>query len=178
MARQSEAEARDRVYLHRAMELALQAEAEGNLPIGAVIVLDGRIIAEGRNAIWSPLPAATRHAEMEALWSVDPALWPRAGEMTLYTTLEPCLMCAGAIMLHRIGRLVFGAADPYGGIGEGLAHGPPYFQKTHAAMCWEGPALPTECGALLARVLALLTKRPAELPAGGEGLYGGPPSPA
>jgi tRNA(adenine34) deaminase len=154
----------ERAFLRRAIHLALQAEAEGNLPIGAVIVLDGAIVGEGYNHIWSPVLAATRHAEMEALRAVDPALWPHAREMTLYTTLEPCMMCAGAILLHHLGRLVYGAGDDYGGIGAGAEHWPPYFQTTIAAMRWEGPALPEECDELFVRVCALLARRGETVP--------------
>jgi tRNA(adenine34) deaminase len=151
--------AADRTFLRRAMQLALQAEREGNLPIGAVIALDGAIIAEGYNHIWAPVPAHTRHAEMEALRVVDPSLWPRAAEMSLYTTLEPCMMCAGAILLHKVGRVVFGAGDDYGGMPLVAAHLPPYFQAARAAIRWEGPALPEECGALFAQAMALIAAR-------------------
>lgn len=79
-------------YLLKAVELALKAEQEGNLPIGALITLNDKIVAEGRNGIWHPLFDGTRHAENEALRSVPGELWSQAREMTLYTTLEPCLM--------------------------------------------------------------------------------------
>src|SRR5512143_1653195 len=99
----------DRDFLQRAIDLALLAEGEGNLPVGVVIALDGKIVAEGRNAIWVPRFDSTRHAEVEAMRAMPDGLWPLAERMSLYTTLEPCLMCLGAILLHRIGRVVFGA---------------------------------------------------------------------
>ena len=94
--------------MERAIELALLAEGEGNLPIGAVITHQGTIVGEGRNAIWEPHFDATRHAEIEAIRSVPVELWNSSGNLELHTTLEPCLMCAGSIMLHRIGKLIYG----------------------------------------------------------------------
>ena len=87
--------------MRRAIELALLAEREGNLPVGAVIALDGEVIAEGRSAIWVPEFDATRHAEMEALRAVPPGLWNSSEQMSLCTTLEPCLMCFGSNSLAR-----------------------------------------------------------------------------
>ena len=81
----------DKLFMHRAIELALLAEKEGNLPVGVVITLDGDVVAEGRNVIWVPKFDATRHAEMEALRAVPADLWRSSDEMSLYTTLEPCL---------------------------------------------------------------------------------------
>ena len=82
--------------LARALDLALTNEARGGLPVGAVISLDDRIIAEGASEVPGPPYHPGRHAEMQALAAVDVALWPRAAAMTVYTTLEPCLMCFGA----------------------------------------------------------------------------------
>jgi len=145
----------DTPYLHRAIQLAREAERNDNLPIGAVICLDGKIIAEGMNSIWYPVIGLTRHAEMEALRSVPAKLWSRSRDMTLFTTLEPCLMCAGAILLHQIGRLVFGAADPYGGVGVAVQNWPPYFREQFLRVDWIGPVLPAECDPLYARVREL-----------------------
>ena len=145
----------DTTYMRRAVQLAREAERRGNLPIGALICLDGEIIAEGMNSIWQPALGLTRHAEMEALRCVPEGLWSRAREMTLFTTLEPCLMCAGAILLHQIGRLVFGAADPYGGVGAALESLPPYFREQFSRVDWTGPALPAECDPLYARAREL-----------------------
>lgn len=146
--------------LREAIRLAESAEEEGNLPIGAVIALDREIIATGKNSIWQPAIALTRHAEMEALRAVPSELWARSREMTLYTTLEPCVMCAGAILLHRIGRLVFGSSDPYGGIGRSLSSLPPYFAEELSLCEWDGPALPEECDPLYARVQELESQEP------------------
>jgi tRNA(adenine34) deaminase len=146
-------------FLREAIRLALDAEEHGNLPIGAVIALDGRVVAKGQNFIWSPTLALTRHAEMEALQAVPQGLWPRAREMTLFTTLEPCIMCAGAILLHHLGRLVFGSADPAGGLGAAAGSLPRYFKEEMTLVQWMGPALPEECDALYARVLEHLKRR-------------------
>jgi tRNA(adenine34) deaminase len=143
---------KDITYLSRAIQLAREAEHRGNLPIGAVICLDGSIVAEGMNSIWQPELGLTRHAEMEALRTVPAHLWSRPREMTLYTTLEPCLMCAGAILLHQVGRLVFGALDPYGGVGAAAQNWPPYFREQFLRVEWIGPALPAACDPLYARV--------------------------
>jgi tRNA(adenine34) deaminase len=145
----------DITFLRQAIRLAEQAGLAGNLPIGAVIVLDGSIIATGSNAIWKPVPSYTRHAEMEALRAVPPELWARSREMTLYTTLEPCLMCAGAILLHQIGRLVYGSIDPWGGVSASLGSLPAYFREEFVLIEWSGPALPVECDPLYARIMEL-----------------------
>jgi tRNA(adenine34) deaminase len=150
---------RDVQLMQEAISLALSAEREGNLPIGAVIALDGEVIARGKNSIWQPGTALTRHAEMEALRSVPGELWARSGAMTLYTTLEPCVMCAGAILLHRIGRLVFGSSDPYGGVGQSLSSLPPYFEERLSLCQWVGPMLPEECDRLYMRVQELEDRR-------------------
>ncbi len=142
----------DTTYLRRAIQSAREAERRGNLPIGALICLDEAVIAEGMNSIWRPVVDLTRHAEMEALRSVPAHLWPRSREMTLFTTLEPCLMCAGAILLHQIGRLVYGARDPYGGVGATLQSLPPYFREQFLLVEWLGPAAPEECDPLYVRV--------------------------
>lgn len=138
-------------FLREAIRLAEEAEQHGNLPIGAVITLEDQIIARGMNAIWQPSLALTRHAEMEALRDVPAHMWPRSRQMTLFTTLEPCLMCAGAILLHQLGGLVFGSTDPIGGAGACLDSLPPYFRQAYSMMQWRGPALPTECDPLYAR---------------------------
>ncbi len=153
----------DVLHFRRAIELALEAEAKGNLPIGCVISLDGRIVGEGMNHIWVPDFNPTRHAEMEALNSVPRELWPRSAQMSLYTTLEPCLMCAGSIFQHSVGRVLFGTADPYGGSGFVFGHMSPYFERKLSAMRWLGPALPKGCDPLYGRVMELVERRQISL---------------
>lgn len=151
--------ANDTAFLREAIRLAVRAEEEGNLPIGAVVTLDGEAIAEGRSRIWVPVFDATRHAEVEALRAVPRDLIDRSREMTLYTTLEPCMMCAGAIFLHRIGRVVFGAEDDYGGLPVHEVELPRYFAKRRSQSRWEGPALAEECDPLFLRCLELVAAR-------------------
>ena len=148
----------DQDHLNRAIELAHEAGSMGNLPIGCVICLDDRIVAEGKNWIWVPRLAPYRHAELEALRALPGDLAPRLHEMTLYTTLEPCVMCAGAILLHQIGRVIFGASDGYGGIGVTVDQLPPYFAEQYARTSWIGPASSRECDLLYERVMELVTE--------------------
>ena len=149
---------RDLEYMHYAIRLAREAQRVGNLPVGAVISLDGKVVAEGKNSIWAPKLCPSRHAEIEALEAVPPELWVRAADMTLYTTLEPCLMCMGAILAHRIGRVVFGSSDSRGGASCVFGHMPPAFEKGLQALEWVGPALPQECDELDETVFAMLVE--------------------
>ncbi len=105
----------DRRFMRRALELAQHAAANGEVPVGAVIVRDDRIVAEGRNCpIGTHDPTA--HAEIRALRKAgDRVESYRLTGTTLYVTLEPCAMCAGAMIHARIARLVYGAADPKSG---------------------------------------------------------------
>ena len=146
---------KDRRFMRRAIELALQAEREGNLPVGAVISLGDEAVAEGRNRIWVPRLDVTRHAEMEALCAVPADLWNLSEEMSLYTSLEPCLMCFGSILLYGIGRVVFGSSDRYGGASSVLSHLPPFFQERIEKTQWLGPLMPAECDPLHERLLAM-----------------------
>lgn len=147
----------DRRFLQRAAELALAAEAEGNLPIGALLVLDGAVVAAAGNRSLRPLAHPGRHAEVRALAALPEALVPRLGEITCYTTLEPCLMCFGALVLHRVGRVVFGADDPLGGATGVVPWLPDYVRAKAAAIEWIGPALPEVCDPLARRALAAFT---------------------
>jgi tRNA(adenine34) deaminase len=149
----------DKKYLRRTIQLAREAERLGNLPIGAVMVLKGEMIAEGKNSIWAPQFDATRHAEMETLRSVPAHLWPQSREMTCYSSLEPCLMCLGALLMHQIGRIVFGSGDSQGGAGCSFGHLPPYFENELQTVAWIGPALPEECDELQARAMTLIAER-------------------
>lgn len=98
--------------MDRALELAREAAADGEVPIGCVVVREGRILSEARNAM-ERLQDATSHAEIRAISGASRALdsW-RLDGCTLYVTLEPCPMCAGAILNSRLARVVYGAGDP------------------------------------------------------------------
>lgn len=146
--------------LHRAVAFALEAERHGNLPIGAVICLDGRIIAEAGNALLKPQYHPGRHAEMEALARVPLDLWPRSRDMICYTTLEPCLMCFGALLLHGVGQVVFGARDEKGGAGYLLSSLPEYYREGGSVPAWTGPALPELCDELYRRARELFDLLP------------------
>ncbi|HTV49712.1 MAG TPA: tRNA adenosine(34) deaminase TadA [Steroidobacteraceae bacterium] len=105
----------DEEFMRRAWELAVAARAQGEVPVGAVLVQEGRIIAEGANRPIAALDP-TAHAEIEALRAGGRALGSyRLGGTTLYVTLEPCIMCACALVHARVQRLVFGAWDPRAG---------------------------------------------------------------
>jgi tRNA(adenine34) deaminase len=149
----------DLKHLYRAVQLARDARRAGNLPIGAVVTLDGEIVAAGKNTIWVPMLAPNRHAEIEALEALHPDLRGRAGEMTLYTTLEPCMMCLGAILVYHVGRVVFGAYDLRGGSSCVLGHMPPAFERIFEDVEWIGPALPQVCDELSKEVAALIKER-------------------
>ena len=156
---------KDVEYLRHAIRLAKEAHQIGNLPIGAVITLDGEVIAEGKNSIWVPKFSPSRHAEIEALDAVPPELWENRKAMTLYTTLEPCLMCMSTILVHRIGRVVFGSTDSRGGASYVFGHMPPSFERLFESLEWVGPALPQECDELNETIYAILAKRsPIYLP--------------
>ena len=101
----------DRIYMEAALELAAEAAAEGEVPVGCVIVRQGQIVGRGRNRREKD-KSALAHAELEAISQACAALggW-RLWECTLYVTLEPCPMCAGAIINARIPRVVYGASD-------------------------------------------------------------------
>ena len=151
----------DTAFFRRAIQLAKEAESRGNLPIGAVITLDGEIIAEGQNAIWHPVFNPNRHAEIEALRAVPEQLWEHSRRMTLYTTLEPCVMCMGAILLHRIGRVLYGSDDPYGGATPTIGHMPTFFEGQISRTEWLGPAYPKKCDKLYERAMILVERHSA-----------------
>lgn len=105
----------DEEYMRAALALAKEAADEGEVPVGAVIVKDGKIIATGRNRR-EVAKNALAHAELEAIHNACSVLggWRLSG-CTLYVTLEPCPMCAGAIINARLDRVVYGTADPKAG---------------------------------------------------------------
>ena len=155
----------DRRMLRRVHELALQAERSGNLPIACVIAEAGEVVAEGENRTLAPVYHPGLHAEVEALRRVPCELWETASELTLYTSLEPCLMCFGAIILHGVGRVVFGAPDPLGGATAIAPHLPAYVLAKAQAIEWIGPVLPDLFVPLCDRALRLGRggRRPVQL---------------
>jgi tRNA(adenine34) deaminase len=110
----------DRRFMGEALRVAQHAQREGDVPVGAVVVLDGRIVGLGRNRREVDADPAA-HAEIVALRQACRALgrW-RVDGATLYVTLEPCPMCAGALVNARVARLVYGADDPKAGAARSL----------------------------------------------------------
>ena len=136
----------DEQYMRRALELAARAEDE--VPVGAVVALDDRIVGEGWNR---PLSTSdpTSHAEIEAMRAAGRAVGNyRLTGATLYVTLEPCTMCVGAIFLARIARVVYGATDPKAGAADLFMS-----RHNHHARV-QGGVLADECGEVLKRFFA------------------------
>jgi tRNA(adenine34) deaminase len=139
----------DEAWMHHALKLARRAQELGEVPVGAVLV-DGKgeVVAEGWNQpIASHDPSA--HAEMVAMREAARALRNyRLNDLTLYVTLEPCVMCAGAIIHARIARLVFGADDPKAGAVRSVYDVIARPRLNHAPE-WTGGVLAAECGTVL-----------------------------
>lgn len=141
-------ETTDRGFMLRALELAQVARSEGEVPVGALLVGDGRVIAEGWNR---PIGAhdPTAHAEIVALRAAAAALGNyRLTGTTLYVTLEPCAMCASAMVHARVRRLVFGATDPRAGAAGSVFNIVQHPALNHRLEC-TGGVLAGECSALL-----------------------------
>lgn len=143
--------------MSRALELAAVAAAAGEVPVGAVIVKDGRIIGEGWN---QPIAThdPTAHAEIVALRAAALSLGSyRLTDTTLYVTLEPCAMCAGAMVHARVKRLVYGASDPRAGASGSV------FDVTRSPVLnhrlnVDGGVMLEECGAKLREFFAARRK--------------------
>ncbi|RAK14190.1 tRNA-adenosine deaminase [Anoxybacillus vitaminiphilus] len=138
----------DEYYMQLAIEEAKKAEEIGEVPIGAIIVKDGKIIARAHN-LRERDQRSIAHAELLAIDEACKALgsWRLEGA-TLYVTLEPCAMCAGAIVLSRIEKVVFGASDPKGGCAGTLMNLLQEERFNHQAEVISG-VLQEECGQML-----------------------------
>jgi tRNA(adenine34) deaminase len=131
----------DEAFMRRALELAHRAQEEGEVPVGAVVVLDEKIIGEGWNR---PIAASdpTAHAEIQALRAASASQKNyRLTGATLYVTLEPCDMCVGAMFHARIAKVVYGAMDPKK-------------QVLKNQVVLQGGVLAAECGAILSQFFA------------------------
>ena len=144
----------DADYMYLALELATQAQVAGEVPVGAIVVRDGEIIGRGFNApISRHDPSA--HAEMQALRDAAQNVGNyRLVECELFVTLEPCLMCAGAIMHARIARLVYGASDPKTGVCGSVLDVFAEQRLNHHAEVVVG-VLADECGLMLSNFFAM-----------------------
>ncbi len=140
----------DDVFLRQALLLADQAAAEGEVPVGCVIVHEGVVVGVGRNRRESDQDPLA-HAELVAIAVASSSLsrWRLTG-CTLYVTLEPCFMCAGALVNARIDRLVFGALDPKAGACGSLADVVRDPRLNHRLVVESG-LLQDECSAVLKR---------------------------
>lgn len=138
----------DERFMRAAIAEARAALADGDVPVGAVVVRNGRIIGRGRN-LRERHQDPTAHAEMIAITaaSADVGSW-RLDDCTLYVTLEPCAMCAGATVLARIPRLVFAAPDPKAGACVSLYRIIDDHRLNHRVRLG-APVLTEECAALL-----------------------------
>jgi tRNA(adenine34) deaminase len=137
----------DERFMKEALAAAEEAGADGEVPVGAVVVAGGNVIARGRNRT-EATGQAIAHAELEALRKASGAVgdW-RLDGCTLYVTLEPCPMCAFAALLARVDRVVFGAADPkFGGCGSVVDVPAAPFNHRVAV---RGGILTQECSAIL-----------------------------
>jgi len=144
-------------FMRSALALACRAEVLGEVPIGAVLVLDGKIVGRGYN-LRETRKRPTAHAELLAIESAARKLerWRLEGT-TLYVTLEPCLMCWGAILLARIPKVVFAAKDPKAGVcGSILALQEERRFNHHPSV--QGGLLAEECGQILTDFFKRLRK--------------------
>ncbi|WP_133580964.1 tRNA adenosine(34) deaminase TadA [Aureibacillus halotolerans] len=148
----------DEAYMRLAIAQAKQAEAIREVPIGAVIVQNGEVIAQAHN-LRETEQRAVAHAELLAidLACLRTGFW-RLNDAVLYVTLEPCAMCSGAIVLSRIGRVVFGASDPKGGCAGTLMNLLQDDRMNHQAEVTSG-VLADECGAMLSSFFRDLRKK-------------------
>jgi len=143
---------KDEKYMRMAIAEAERALAKREVPIGAVVVAGDRVIGRGHNLV-ETLMDATAHAEMQAITAAMLSLGGKyLADCTLYVTVEPCVMCGGALAWSQVGRVVYGTADPkrgYSTYSERIIH-----PKTEVT----GGVLRDECEALMTRFFAALRK--------------------
>ena len=140
----------DEAWMAEALHEAELAASEGEIPVGCVIVRDGQLVARGHN-LREQTGDPTAHAEVVAIRRAAQALgcWKLSG-CTMYVTLEPCPMCAGAISQARISRLIYGASDPAYGCAGSVYRIPEDPAFNHFCIC-DGGVLEADCRALLER---------------------------
>lgn len=135
----------DEQYMEQALKEAQKAFDSGEVPVGAVLVLNGKIIAKAHNQV-ELLNDSTAHAEILALTTAYNFLGSKyLPDATLYVTLEPCLMCSGALYWSKIGRIVFGAADEKNSYRRSTGNNNPFHPKTEIT----GGVLQEDCAQLM-----------------------------
>ena len=151
----------DKFYMQLAIEEAKKAEYLGEVPIGAVIVLDGEVIASAHN-LRETTQSAITHAELLAIEKACQKIgsW-RLEEAELYVTLEPCPMCSGAIILSRVERVIYGAKDPKAGCAGTLMNLLEDSRFNHQSEVVSG-VLEEECGKMLSDFFRELRQRKKE----------------
>jgi tRNA(adenine34) deaminase len=151
-------QSQDEYYMKEAIKEAKKAEELQEVPIGAVLVINGKIVTRAHN-LRETDHNAVAHAELLAIDQAckDLGTW-RLEESTLYVTLEPCPMCAGAIILSRVKRVVYGAADPKGGCAGTLMNLLEDERFNHQSEVTSG-VLETECGQMLSDFFRKLRER-------------------
>jgi tRNA(adenine34) deaminase len=136
-------------FMKEALQCAREARRNGDLPIGAVIVCDGEVVSRGRNAINSRR-TQLHHAEIDALTNAREIVFRRHEDCVVYTTVEPCVMCLGTIVMADIRHVVFGAFDGNRG-GTDMWRNVPYVGKE--ILRYEGGVLEAECTELAGDLL-------------------------
>lgn len=149
----------DEKFMSRAIELAKQAETFDEVPIGAVIVLNGEIVAEGNNRKERD-NSAISHAEIVALKNANEKLGWYLSDCEMYVTLEPCAMCAGALINSRLKAVYFGAYDQKAGCC-GTLYDLPTDKRFNHRLHVEGGILKDECAALLSEYFRKNAKKTA-----------------
>jgi tRNA(adenine34) deaminase len=152
MIRQSDenVEMMDEVFMREAIKQARLADEQDEVPVGAVVVYHNRVIAKAYNQV-EVLKDPTAHCEMIAITQAANSLSSKwLNECTMYVTLEPCSMCAGGLVLARIGRVCFGAHDPKTGACGSVLNIAQHTKLNHQFLL-RGGLMADECGALLSR---------------------------
>jgi tRNA(adenine34) deaminase len=145
----------DQNYMHQALTLAKKAAELGEVPVGAIVVFENQVVGEGYN-LRETANHPLAHAEKIAIEAAAKKLgrWRLTG-CTLYVTLEPCVMCAGAIVNARVDQVVYGAKDPKGGAVESLYQILSDTRLNHRPLVTSG-VMQAECSAILKSFFALL----------------------
>lgn len=142
----------DRYFMRMALAEAQAALREGEIPIGAIVVANGKVVGRGHN-LTETLRDVTAHAEMQAITAAAETIGGKyLTDCTLYVTVEPCLMCAGAIGWSQLRRIVIGASDPKRGYSTFMPHRHPFHPRAEVVT----GVLADECAAIMREFFTLL----------------------